>query len=76
MAGRRRRTTPEGHRLYWVYVNYKDGNYNFDTSTTLPGAREAMREFHRDGGVESIEVFWGNTDSAFTQFDPVMSWRP
>ena len=45
---------PPGHTLYWVYVNYKDGNYNFDTSKNWPGVIEILREFKKESGVENI----------------------
>ena len=67
---------PAGHNLYGVYVNYIDGNYNFDTSPSLAGAREIAQDFKRERGVENVYAFYGNADGAFYHLDPVFSWRP
>ncbi len=72
----RRSKAPKGHTLYWVYVNFTNGSYNFDTSPSLAGAREIMAEFRRERGVQDIYAFYGNAQGAFTEIDHVLSWRP
>lgn len=70
----RRSRKPEGHTLYWTYINYQNGDYNFGTSTQKVEAMATAAEFRREADWKDVIVFYGDGDGAFTQLDPVASW--
>lgn len=69
---------PENHSLFWIYGYIESGEnkgYTFDTKLTIEESLESVNQF-KDDGYETIIVFYGNSDGAFTGLDPVLSIYP
>jgi hypothetical protein len=69
--------TPSGHTLYWIYIYYADGAYNFSTAKTVSEAKQTAKDFAGEGvPYSSIYIFYGNQDGAFTDHDAYSSRTP
>ena len=69
--------SPSGHTLYWIYIYYADGRYNFGTAKTVSDAKQIAKDFAEERvPYESIYIFYGNQEGAFTDHDAYSSRVP